>query len=274
VAVTGMTGFSIDNAVEVLVRSEKPSYGSGYRIGGRLVLTAAHLFRGKKDANCAVRAKDGFGEVTARCVWMSKDRDAALLELPEEIEPVEAVRFGRLASEESIVAFEMYGWPQWAWTQGPQLLSGGRHIVGRTYLADRSPQKYLVIEPEREAGVAVSAGSGSPWVGASGASIFCTNRLVAVQRQHQNPRRLTSLEAEPIAHIEGDEEWVSTLHRQGIDPKLTLVGYLDEWLIDSTSVFDRVRIERFVGKHCSLPRSSTASGSRNRSPDSYWPTSQ
>lgn len=245
-----MAGFSIDNAVEVLVRfdAEKPGYGSGYRIGGRLVLTAAHLFRGRKDANCAVRAKDGFGEVTANCVWVSKSCDAALLELPEEIEPVAAVRFGRLASEKSIVPFEMYGRPQWAWTRGPQLLSGGRHIVGRTYLADRSPQRYLVVEPEREAGVAVGADGRSPWEGASGASIFCTNRLVAVKRQHQNPRRLSSLEAEPIVHIEGDEGWMSAPRRQGIDPKLSLVGHLDEWLIDNTSVFDRVRIERFVGK--------------------------
>ena len=223
-------------------------YGSGYRIGGRLVLTAAHLFRGHEDAKCAVRSKETFGEVQAHLAWISDTFDLALLELPDGIPAVEATDFGRLASEESIVAFEMYAWPRWAWTRGPHLRSGGRHILGHTYLADTSPEKLLVIEPKREAGVAVGADGRSPWEGASGASIFSSNCLVAIQRQHQNPRRLASLEAEPIEHVVNDEDWISKLRHHEIDPSLRLVGHLDAWMIDPESVFRRVRIDRFVGR--------------------------
>ena len=52
-------------AVEIIA----PKYGSGYRIGGRLVLTAAHLLN-NVGSDCEVRDKPpGFARETAQVVW-------------------------------------------------------------------------------------------------------------------------------------------------------------------------------------------------------------
>jgi inactive STAND len=208
---------------DYVVQIRNPKFGSGYRIGGRLVLTARHLFTAL--GHCRVKSEKTFGEVDAEVVWMSSHVDVALLELPESVEACESVRFGMLPSGNTgeSVEFLFYGWPVWAWTRddNQKARAGGRQIGGKICLADTSPDGLLVLRPndypkgnyeekrkkEKEF---------SPWQGASGAVIICAGHIVAVQSQHQNPAEPESLEAAPLAGIYQDSGWIDCLSKHGI----------------------------------------------------------
>jgi hypothetical protein len=209
--------FDPARAVEIT----KPKYGSAYCIGGRLVLTAAHLFNGV-GSSCKVRANKTFGEVDAEVVWVGSEVDIALVKLPETVEHYyEPASFGQLPeiNDGEKVPFQFYGWPDWACSRGAgKLKSGGRQIEGKIYLADTSPENLLVIEAER-CPPELSSHQGSPWGGSSGAAIFCNGLVIAVQRQHQNPERPASLEAQALSVVYADPEWRSLLKKNGINPE-------------------------------------------------------
>lgn len=212
--------FRSDYAVEIRF----PKFGSGYRIGGRLVLTAKHLFPGL--GGCKVRLKDIFGEVDAEVVWISSDEDVALVELPETVEACEPVQLGRLpvANAGETVDFRFYGWPKWAFTEDPNEgpSAGGRQINGKIYLADTSPDGLLVLAPER-CPKAVSEKQDSLWKGASGAAVVSAGCVVAVQSQHQNPAEPEALEAALLSKIYADSNWCQLLTKHGISPELQSV---------------------------------------------------
>jgi len=200
-----------------------PEYGSGYRIGGRLVLTAAHLL-GDVGSSCELWDKRSFGKEEAQVVWKAQGLDIALVELPEKIADLEAITFGKLpeAITGEKLAFQMYAYPLWARTQREYGSAvGGRQIEGIIYLSDRSPDDLLVLEPERLPSEVTS--SESEWAGASGAAIVCDGLVIAVQSQHQNPNRPASLEAAPLWMIYADEQWQQLLRRHGIDPDPEIV---------------------------------------------------
>jgi tetratricopeptide (TPR) repeat protein len=213
------------------VEISSSSYGTGYRIGGRLVLTAAHLLA-DKGATCQVRSKDTFGEVEAEVVWKArKGVDIALVKLPETIDACEAVVFGKLplAAIGETISFQMYGYPRWGRTlrEVGTTAAGGRQIEGVIYLADTSPDGLLVLEARRLPPEGVSS-SQSEWAGASGSAIVCNGLVVAVQSQHQNPSRAASLEAALLAQVDDDQQWRNLLQQHGIDPEPQVVT-LKEW---------------------------------------------
>ncbi len=210
--------FEPERAVEIV----GPTYGSGYRIGGRLVLTAAHLFPAGVGSACRARSKPTFGTVDATVAWTAPGADIALVALPDIVASCEPVAFGALPSEPDKVRFDLYGWPKWARTtrSGQTPKAGGRHIDGLIYLADTSPEGLLVLEPERIPEASAPDQSGSDWEGLSGAAVICDGLVVAVQRHHQNPRRPASLEAEPLTKVHGDEGWRRLLERHGMAPTL------------------------------------------------------
>jgi len=206
-----------------------PRYGSGYRIGGRLVLTARHLLTGSVDNTCQVRAKNAFGAVEAQVVWKAPGADIALVQLPKEVPECAPVVFGRLPAagqSADIIPFELYGWPEWPRTTRPGETpkAGGRHIRGIIYLADTSPEGLLVIEPVRGPEAPDPRAQGSDWTGVSGAAVVCNGLVVAVQHHYQNPRRAASLEAEPLSKVYDDPKWRSLLEQHGIpgDPVAVL----------------------------------------------------
>lgn len=206
-----------------------PGYGSGYRIGGRLVLTASHLFKDNSSQSpkigtlCTVRSKSDFGEVEAKLVWVAPQADAALIVLPDNVPRAKAVEFGFLPQkpQAKTISFELYGWPLWARTKrfGEKPKSGGRHITGKIYLADTSPEKLLVVEPERLPEAPIPGEKGSQWEGISGAAVICNGLIVAIQRHHQNPDRPASLEAQPLTAIYNDEDWRILLKKHGINSR-------------------------------------------------------
>lgn len=212
--------FEPSRTIEVIV----PRYGSGYRIGGRLVLTAAHLLD-NVGSDCEVRDKRSFGEEKAQVVWKAQGLDIALIELPEKIAGVEAITLGKLpeATAGEKLAFQMYAYPSWARTQREQgSAAGGRQIEGIIYLSDRSPDGLLVLEAERLPPEVTTVQS--EWEGASGAAINCDGLVIAVQMQHQNPRRPASLEATPLWKVYEDEQWRQCLKKHGINSEPEIVG--------------------------------------------------
>lgn len=208
--------FEPERAVEIV----GPTYGSGYRIGGRLVLTAAHLFPAGVGSACRVRSKPSFGTMAATVVWTAPGADIALVALPDIAPSCGPVAFGALPAGPEKVRFDLYGWPKWARTTRPDAKpqAGGRHVDGLIYLADTSPDGLLVLEPDRTPEAPAPDEAGSDWEGLSGAAVVCDGVVVAVQRHHQNPRRPASLEAEPLAKVYDHPDWRCLLERHGIAP--------------------------------------------------------
>jgi tetratricopeptide (TPR) repeat protein len=210
--------FEPGRAVEIVA----PKYGSAYRIGGRLVLTCAHVLF-EVGSQCCIRAKQTIGKTNATVVWKAQGADVALIELPESVDPNEPVVFGILPFTKygEKIDFQMYVWPKWGHTIRGQdendeniYAAGGRQVEGVIYLADRSADELLVLEAGR---------IGSEWQGASGAAVVCNGLVVAVQRQHQNPNRPASLEAELLSRIYEDSEWCTLLRQHGIPPEPQIV---------------------------------------------------
>ncbi|MCU0551479.1 MAG: tetratricopeptide repeat protein [Leptolyngbya sp. Prado105] len=213
-------------AIEIM----SPRYGTGYRIGGRLALTVAHLLE-EVGSICRVRSKHSFGIVGAEVVWKSQLADIALIELPEEIEPCEAVVLGQLPQTRvgEAISFQMYGYPRWGRTlRETGTAAGGRQIDGLIYLADTSPDGLLVLEPQRLPPEGATS-SHSEWEGASGAAIVCNGLVVGVLSQHQNPNRPASLEAVALEQLPDDEAWRELLQQNGISSDLQAVQ-LDDYV--------------------------------------------
>lgn len=216
--------FEPSRAIEIMF----PRYGTGYRIGGRLVLTAAHLLD-EVESGCRVRSKQSaetsFETANAKVVWKAQAADVALVELPEEIDSCEAVVVGKLpvARKGETIVFQMYGYPQWARTQREtRTVAGGRQLEGVIYLADTSPDGFLVLEAQRLP-PAGALSSSSEWGGASGAAIVCDGLVVGVQSRHQNPNRPASLEAASLAEVYNDQEWCKLLRQHNVNPEPTIV---------------------------------------------------
>lgn len=208
-------------AVEII----GPRYGSGYRIGGRLVLTAKHLL-GEIGSSCKVRDKRSSWETDGHVVWTAPGKaDVALVELPQATEACDSIVFGRLPIKPPAekLKFDLYGWPEWARTTYPDQpdLAGGRHIDGICYLADFSPEGLLVLvlEPERKPDSSQLADDSSSWKGISGAAVVSNGLLIAVQHHHQNPNRASSLEATPLWPLFEEPSWCKQLQDHGIPTK-------------------------------------------------------
>jgi WD40 repeat protein len=208
----------------------EPKYGSAYRIGGRLALTAAHLLN-NMGSECCVRFQDKLEAKVfwkAKVVWKAQKADIALIEILDDVDPFESVVFGKFPKCEKgeKFAFKMFGYPLWARTQTKQATAaGGRQVEGVIYPADKSPDSLLVLEAERSPeGISKS---GSDWVGNSGAAIICDGLVIAVQQWHQNPDRPASLEASPLWKIYDDKQWCQLLEQHGINPKPAIVGQRD-----------------------------------------------
>ena len=214
-----VTNFFPPYAVEI----SGSGYGSGYRIGGRLVLTAAHLFESL--GSCQVRSKKkgnsdkGFFElVEAQVVWIADGVDVALVELPESIEPCDPVQFGLLSdgSEGESIDFQFYGYPKSASTEidHDSSVSGGQQVNGEICPADSLYKGLVRLRPKSP-----TVFSTSDWKGASGAAIVCGGCVVAVQIQQQNPQIPDSLAAEPLSKVYTCSDWHDRLEKHGITQK-------------------------------------------------------
>jgi hypothetical protein len=212
--------FALSHAVEIRVPKRGSSdqiekCGSGYRVGGRLVLTVKHIFHGL--GSCKVRLAS-IGEIDAQVVWISPDVDVALVELPETLDACASVQFGTLptVNTNESVQFLFYGWPNWGFTkEQKRVRSGGREGYGKIRLTTTSPDQLLVLEIENPL-CKSSLDKTSIWEGASGAAVICEGCVVAVQSQHPNPEQPAYLEAAPLDKIYENPDWCSFLRKHGI----------------------------------------------------------
>ncbi|NED03818.1 tetratricopeptide repeat protein, partial [Streptomyces sp. SID6648] len=147
--------------------------GSGYVLGGRLVLTAAHVLRDRGDVSVQLPGRQG--RVVCRVVWDRLDEgpqgwDAALLlargPLSEKALP--PVRWGRLVTLEGCPA-QVIGYPV--------VGQAGADVVTRVQRegrvmpeSGRDRDRYVL---SGDAGAETRADGLSPWSGMSGAALWC-----------------------------------------------------------------------------------------------------
>ncbi|MFH9370703.1 tetratricopeptide repeat protein, partial [Streptomyces anulatus] len=189
----------------VWVRTRRPGgSGSGYLIGPQLVLTALHVVRPDRQWAREVQTRVGhsrFGDVVhrrAQVCWPDPREgvpatdalDMALLWLEEPV-VVEGspVRWGRPAGVVPL-PFEGAGFPAFA----DEAARGDvEHLRGELSAVSTSSSDWVLdcqVWPDLHGGQ-------HPWAGASGAAVFCRDRLVGVAVEDNRPMGGRRLQAAP-----------------------------------------------------------------------------
>ncbi|MFE7560181.1 tetratricopeptide repeat protein [Kitasatospora sp. NPDC057500] len=210
--------------------------GSGYAVGGRLVLTSAHV-TGPVGTRVKVFHPAGTGDAGGTVVWAGAPggRDDATLVLvddsPHWHPPTTPIRWGRPDTTRPGTACETWGVPDEAQRTGRAVeavqLSGeinpGSGFVGNQYVMDlRTP-----------AGEWPGDGT-SPWGGLSGAAVFCDRYLtgvVASDRAHSAHGRLNVVPSYVLHH---DPAFRTTLTEHGGGPAAGLEAVEFQDLADPT----------------------------------------
>ncbi|MFD8478485.1 tetratricopeptide repeat protein [Kitasatospora sp. NPDC059673] len=175
--------------------------GSGYAIGGRLVLTSAHVVGGGGPVE--VFRPAGPGPVGAEVLWCGTPGgrdDAALLLLKKSLwaEPPGPVRWGRLVTDRPGTAGETWGLPdvgQRAGRPAEAVQLVGELNPGTGYVDNRHVLD-LRQQPPQWSG-------GSPWGGLSGAAVHCGDLLVGVvasERAHSGGAQLNLVPGYVLHH--------------------------------------------------------------------------
>ncbi|WP_189275265.1 tetratricopeptide repeat protein [Kitasatospora griseola] len=175
--------------------------GSGCAVGGRLVLTSAHVVRG--DGPVEVFRPAGAGPVGAEVLWCGTPGgrdDAALLLVDESLwsRPPGPVRWGRLVTDRPGTPCETWGLPDLAQragrpTEAVQLV--GEVNPGTGYVGNRHVMDLRQQPPQWSAG--------SPWGGLSGAAVHCGDLLVGVvaaERAHSGGAQLNLVPGYVLHH--------------------------------------------------------------------------
>ncbi|MEU1285280.1 tetratricopeptide repeat protein [Kitasatospora sp. NPDC005856] len=191
--------------------------GSGYAVGGRLVLTSAHV-TGPTGSEVQVFHPGGSGTAPGRVVWRGTPggRDDAALVLvdpdPSWQPPTGAVRWGRTVTDRPGTECETWGLPDVAQRDGraaeaEQLLgtlNPGSGFVGNQYVVNLRQHR-----PERpaagaSAGTSAGASAGtSAWGGLSGAAVFAGRVVIGVvsaDRAHYAGGQLNAVPAYVLHH--------------------------------------------------------------------------
>ncbi|MGW2397445.1 tetratricopeptide repeat protein [Kitasatospora sp. NPDC001664] len=179
--------------------------GSGYAVGGRLVLTSAHVVA-RAGERVQVFRPGGAGRVGGRVVWCGTPGgrdDAALVLLDDDSAwqaPGAVVRWGRMATDKPGTGCRTWGVPDVAQRAGQPVeaaqLAGtvnpGTGFAGNQYVMD------LLQHPPQW-----SEEGTSPWGGMSGAAVFCDRMLagvVASDREHSGHGQLNVVPAYVLHH--------------------------------------------------------------------------
>jgi hypothetical protein len=218
----------IERAVEFIARPKvdglDPSYGSGYCLGGGLILTCAHIVPADATAyKLTVRSIAHRGiadpmdlESPVSVAWCNRQQDIALLHLTEtkllDFAPISLYDLS-FVSKSGSVPFEMYGWPRSGDSpDGPgRIVRDPVHIDGEIKIAEfhGSLSRKLRLRPRENY---PARETGSFWAGMSGAAVFVKGALVAVQNvqpDRQLPSYLDAGLVNPDALSIQDEHCVS-----------------------------------------------------------------
>ena len=161
----------MDRARVAVVRSGE-ARGSGYVLGGRLVLTAAHVLKDR--GRVSVQLPGRAGRVPCRVVWERLEDgpqgwDAALLLAGEDLSdrPLPGVRWGRLVTMQACPA-QCLGYPVvgQAGADAVSLVQADGRVLPES---GRDRDRYVLVG---EAGAELYQGA-APWGGMSGAALWC-----------------------------------------------------------------------------------------------------
>ncbi|SDS59544.1 Tetratricopeptide repeat-containing protein [Streptomyces sp. TLI_053] len=179
--------------------------GSGYAVGGRLVLTSAHV-TGPVGTRVKVFHPAGGGAAQGRVVWSGTPGgrdDAALVLVHDSADwqpPTTPVRWGRAVTDRPGTPCETWGTPDVAQRSGRAVEAEqlrGRLNPGTGFVGNQH-----VIDLDQPAPVRRADGA-SPFAGLSGAAVFCDRLLtgvVAADRAHAAHARLNAVPAYALHH--------------------------------------------------------------------------
>ena len=201
-------GMRLDRVVAVVAElaGNREQFGSGFLVGGRVVLTAEHCTRDKLRADSPARSlrvirASNWATVGVADVTASRALDVAVLHLAEPLPgsaELPAPVFARVdrAHAGTLTDCQAIGYPEWQ--RDP--VKGTRdhaELHGTIYQTDEAESGRLLmheplIRPGRieAAGAAADAQEGavSPWRGFSGAIVFCRGQAIGVVVEH-HPRQ-------------------------------------------------------------------------------------
>ena len=183
--------------------------GTGYRLGGERILTAAHVVEGAETITVEHDAADGFviaGE--AEVVWEDEDLDVAVLACPPSPAPFTHLASGPLVSRST---WESRGCAR-AGPPGASVADSMTPLSGKAYaVAEHQDRFVLDVEaPPKDV---------ADWSGISGAPVFVAGRIQGVlraapksfvgRRLHATPiHRLMAIDAFVVAaNLRQSDRW-------------------------------------------------------------------
>lgn len=207
--------FSPNRVVEVFVDGDEPSYGSGYLLSDRLVLTAAHVVASAcTSASVSVREYDArvanpwIGAIDTAC---STAGDVALVALEHVVASSAAScltpRLGRVVRGSRVMCQTM-GFPgvqQYEYSEDASLIRDTEHVIGEIAPLTTGRADLLTIHVRGSTPVQRGA-LDAPWSGLSGAAVFAGPYLVGVVVSEPLRFGATRLEVAPIGCLVEDAQ--------------------------------------------------------------------
>lgn len=181
------------------------SCGSGYAVGGRLVLTAAHIVCQDDRPSEAVRIRvNGSPDLLVGAVaWHRCDGvlDVALVEVTDgrwrAPRRARSVRWGRLVTRRPGALCEATGFPEVVATPQARETEQASGSINPLSLTKSGLMALAIDDPPQRV-----RASGSPWAGMSGAAVWCEGLLTGVVVEDPagfDSRRLVALPVSAFA---------------------------------------------------------------------------
>ncbi|NUT48131.1 MAG: hypothetical protein HOV94_12600 [Saccharothrix sp.] len=185
----------------VAVRSSR--HGSGFRIGGDLVVTALHVL----GADIEITDSAMSAWWPAEQLWRSEGLDAALLRLDRghDLGRVPRMRWGALASETPRLPVEVQGFPRFLTDSGQNEPWGFEQADGHVNPASTSRHGAMHVNVDSKTFTAEPR----EWRGISGGPVLCRGAVIGVA-QRAGAERLVST---PVEHLFRDQEFRDVLKR-------------------------------------------------------------
>ena len=218
---------AVDRARVVMVFASGPTggqNGSGYAIGERLVLTAAHVLSQAGlviDSEADVCLLGSTSWVSALVVWLDSDLDAALLRVDAAARwpalAMSVLRWGELAGNEPVLAAAIgFPWSQ----QRPDGIHDTEHAVGFVPPGTGTQTGSLHVSVVSSAPLPRPDGK-SPWAGMSGAGLVVGPYLVGIVVVDPARYGTDRLVVVPVARLLADPTFATAL---GDPVEVTQVG--------------------------------------------------
>jgi len=197
--------------------------GSGYRLGGRLVLTARHVIApaaAGRGGRVLVRLLGVPEWLPARVEWENADAALAVIEDEDWRAPggESVLRWGELAGSNPVPCAAV-GFP-WA-SARPDRMRESAHVYGQLAPLGQLRQGQLDLDVASASPSAREGGS--PWAGMSGAAVIADNHLVGVivvdPSRYQD--RLVAVPANRLLADPGFRDWLA---EHGVPTEVAPVG--------------------------------------------------